>query len=262
MAAAAAVARCAPRAAPSAARCALSRHHAPPRARRRAYSGGGGWGGGWGGARSAAADALGSPVYWLLGANVAAFAVYHTAAQSNRELHRWFNRHMVLSQSRVRAGYWDCMVGSAFFHVQPLHLLFNMMALHSFGSTAAMMLGGRTFLGLYFTSALCGSAAQLYYPTLARQLRLPAARTVHWDTSAVGASAAIAGVTTYVCCRVPRGEVMLLFIPVPNWVFVPLFVGGSLYMAYSGRDTTYAHAGHLGGAAAGFALFLARRGRF
>lgn len=229
-------------------------------ARRRAYSGaGGGAGGGW---RHAAAGALGNPVNWLLGANAAVFLLFATVGQSDRRVYRWVNRHMVLSRSRVNAGYWDCLLLSTFMHLQPLHLAVNLMALHSFGNTAHTMLGARTFLALYVTSGLVGSAAQLYYPTAVRALRAPAARSVHWDTSAVGASGAIAGVTTYVCCRVPHGEVLLVVLPVKNWVFIPGFVGISAYLAWQGGESTVGHAAHLGGAAVGFALFLARRGRF
>ena len=89
---------------------------------------------------------------------------------------------------------------------------------------------------------------------------------MHWDAGAVGASGAVMGLTTYVCCRIPRGTVVLLVLPVKNWLFVPGFVGGSSYLAWCGEDTSratsWAHAAHLGGAAAGFALFLARRGRY
>lgn len=202
-----------------------------------------------------------NPVNVLIAANVAIFGTWLNL--SNDSLYnKWFSRHMVLSPSRVRAGHWDCLVGHAFMHMQPLHLLFNMLALKSFGDTAHMMLGTRTFLGLYFASAIGGGLAQLYYPTAVRKWNLPARGSVHWDQSAVGASAAIAGITMYVCSRVPQGEVVLVVLPVPNYVFVPLFIGGSAYMAYTGGDTTWAHAGHLGGALVGFALFLARRGRY
>lgn len=201
-------------------------------------------------------------MYWLIAANVGAFVVYQTAAQTDPALRRWFHRHMVVSQSRIREGHYESILGSAFFHQRPIHLLFNMIALHGFGQTAQMMLGTRTFLGLYFASAVTGSLAHLYSPTLVRQLDWPARRNVFWDVGAVGASGAIAGLTMYVCCRIPQGEVMLFFLPVKNWIFVPLFLLGSSYMAYTGDDTRLAHAGHLGGAVAGILLFLARRGRY
>lgn len=201
-------------------------------------------------------------VHVLIGLNVAAFAGYHTVAQSNREVFRFYNRHMILSPSRVTAGYVDCILGSAFMHVMPLHLFFNMMGLYTFGQTAHTMLGTRTFMGLYLASAVSGSLAQLYYPSAVRQLNMPARRSVPRDQSAVGASAAITGIMTYVCCRIPRGEVYVLIFPVPNMVFLPLLIGGSAYFAYTGGESTYSHAGHLGGALAGLALFAARRGRY
>lgn len=203
-----------------------------------------------------------NPVYWLIGINVGAFLVYHTAAQSDPALRRWFSRNMVVSQSRVREGHYGCILGSAFFHKDPLHLAFNMFTLYSFGQTAHMMLGTRAFLGLYLAAGIGGSLAHLAYPSLVRRFDMPARYRVHWDQSGVGASGAIAGLIMYVCSRIPQGEMLLMFIPLKNWLFVPLFLLGSGYAAYSGSDTRLGHAAHLGGAAVGLALYFARRGRF
>lgn len=246
---------------------ARTRQLAPRRALSDYHRRGGGYGSNTGGgpnwsyARARLGDAARNPVHWLIAANVGVFCAYH-ALRTDAWWARFFNRHMVLSPSRVRAGHWDALLGSAFMHREPLHLLLNMVALKTFGDTAAAMLGPRVFGGLYLAGALTGGLAQLYYPAAVRRFNWPARRSVHWDTAAVGASSAIAALTTYVCCRIPRGEVYVLVFPVPNWVFVPAFVGGSAYMAWAGGDTTWGHAGHLGGAAAGFALFLFRRGRY
>lgn len=201
-------------------------------------------------------------MYWLMGINIGAFLLYHTAAQSDPALKRWFSRNMVVSQSRVRQGNYACIVGSAFFHTDPLHLAFNMFTLYSFGRTAHMMLGTRTFLGLYLAAGIGGSLAHLVYPTLVRRFDMPARYRVLADQGAVGASGAIAGLIMYVCSRIPQGEMLLMFIPMKNWLFVPLFLAGSSYAAYSGSDSRLGHAAHLGGAAVGLLLYFARRGRY
>lgn len=78
----------------------------------------------------------------------------------------------------VAAGDWWRVITAAFLHAGPIHLLFNMLAVWWFGRPVEYILGPARFIGLYFASALAGSAgALLFSPT----------------TPTVGASGAIFG---------------------------------------------------------------------
>ena len=78
----------------------------------------------------------------------------------------------------VAAGDWWRIITAAFLHAGPIHLLFNMLAIWWFGRPVESVLGPARFIGVYFASALAGSAgALLFSPT----------------TPTVGASGAIFG---------------------------------------------------------------------
>ncbi len=57
--------------------------------------------------------------------------------------------------------YWQLLT-SAFSHIDPIHLGFNMLALWFLGPQLERVIGRARFLALYFVSALTGSAAVLW----------------------------------------------------------------------------------------------------
>jgi membrane associated rhomboid family serine protease len=63
----------------------------------------------------------------------------------------------------VADGAWWQLMTSAFTHVQPLHIAFNMFALYLFGPQLEMFFGRARFLALYLFSALTGSAAVYWF---------------------------------------------------------------------------------------------------
>ena len=191
----------------------------------------------------------------LLAANCAVFAAYwHLDPDS--PWRRPFMRYLVLRPSVVRKGEYWSLLGSVFTHLSPLHLGLNMLALHGFGTAALGLLGPGAMVGLYTAAGIAGSLAQVSYPTVARALGAPAASAVDMDEPAVGASGAIAGLISYVCLRLPAGMVYILVLPLPNRVFLPLFIGGSAWLAWSGGASSVGHASHLGGALVGALMAL------
>jgi membrane associated rhomboid family serine protease len=65
----------------------------------------------------------------------------------------------------IDQGDWWRVVTSAFTHVSPVHLVFNMLALLVFGSELERQLGRARYLTVYLVSALGGAAAiQLFAP--------------------------------------------------------------------------------------------------
>lgn len=199
-----------------------------------------------------------APVYALIAANVAVFLAHEFVAKPNPRWRRWYNRHFVLSNSRFRA---DPLVllSSNFAHVGLVHLAMNMFTLYSFGRSTLSMLGPARFLGLYAAAGAAGSAAHLAATAYLPRSRWPAAATTGRDDAAVGASGAIAGLVCYTATRAWRGSVYVFIVPVPNAVFVPAFVLGSLYLTlFQGGAGHWAHAAHAGGALTGVAYAAAR----
>jgi membrane associated rhomboid family serine protease len=199
------------------------------------------------------------PVYALIAANVGVFG-YFFATSNKSSSRRAFSEHFVLSNSRFeRRPY--VLLTSMFAHMDPFHLGMNMFTLWSFGSATLDMLGTRRFLALYFAGGLAGSLAHLayskYMPRYGR--RWPAAYSVRRDDAAIGASAGVTALTMYTATRLFRSQTVLFVLPVPNVLFVPLFVGGSVYFCLEGNEGgRFAHAAHLGGAAVGIGIALTR----
>ena len=61
----------------------------------------------------------------------------------------------------VADGEWYRLITSAFLHATPLHLALNMLVLWIFGSALESAVGRGRFIGVYFVSALAGSAGAL-----------------------------------------------------------------------------------------------------
>ncbi len=137
------------------------------------------------------------------------------------------------------------MVTSAFIHADLFHLLFNMIALYSFGPLLESRLGIVGYLVLYF-----GSLAASDWFVLQMKRDQLAYR-------AVGASGAISGVIFAFILFAPLSKIYVFFIPVgiPAFVVGGIFLAVSLYFMDGGpngkNDSLIGHEAHLAGAVAG-----------
>jgi membrane associated rhomboid family serine protease len=114
-----------------------------------------------------------------------------------------------------------------------------MVGLFFFGPRLEARLGGRRFLGLYFTSGLMGAVASAMTP----------------NALIVGASGAIFGVLYGFARYWPRERVYIWgVLPVEIWLLVTLYTAFSVFGALWGGGGV-AHFAHLGGFVGGF-LFL------
>ena len=126
-----------------------------------------------------------------------------------------------------------------FLHAGFLHLLFNMVGLFFFGPRLEARLGGRRFLGLYFSSGLMGAVLSVITP----------------NALIIGASGAVYGVILGFARYWPREKVYVWgVLPVEVWLLVVAFTAISLFGATQ-RGSGVAHFAHLGGFLGGF-LFL------
>ena len=119
------------------------------------------------------------------------------------------------------------------------HIFFNMLSLFFFGPRVEDRLGGKAFLGLYFTSGIAGAL-----------LSIPVGYPI------IGASGAIFGVLLAYAWFWPRNQMLIWgIIPIEARWMVLLMTGISLYFGFGGGGGNVAHFAHLGGFVGGY-LFL------
>jgi len=140
------------------------------------------------------------------------------------------------------------LITSAFLHVDMLHLLFNMMALLSFGPVVERLLGTDGMIVIYVGSILASKLVAIY-----NNRTNPA-------YSAVGASGAVSGVILSFCLFFPFDNIYLLGLPFG----IPALLFGVGYMALSAQlmgnaNRVIGHEAHLGGAAGGILLTILMR---
>jgi membrane associated rhomboid family serine protease len=153
---------------------------------------------------------------------------------------------------------WATIFTSMFLHGGWLHLGGNMLFLWIFGNNIEDLLGRGRFLLLYLSA---GAAA-----AMVQALSAP-----HSTVPMIGASGAIAGVLGAYLLTYPRANVhcfvwLVIFfwiVSVPAWVLLGLWFGMQLIsgLAVGPHDPGVAFWAHIGGFAAGIALYLVLRPR-
>lgn len=130
----------------------------------------------------------------------------------------------------IADGAWWQLLTSAFMHVQPWHIGFNMLALWVLGPQLESVLGRARFLALYFVSALAGSV------------------TVYWlaatNTSTLGASGAIFGLMGALLLAVWRLG--------GNPRSILFWLGANVVLTFTMSSISWQ--GHLGGLAGGLVV--------
>lgn len=169
----------------------------------------------------------------LLVANVAFFLVVLVGGQAPRLAA--FVDALVLVPALIPQRPWT-IVTYAFLHADLLHLLFNMIALYFFGPRLENALGGRRFLGLYFTSLAAAALASVLTPFAA----------------VVGASGAVFGVLFGFAKYWPRDRIYLWgIVPIEARWLIVLLAAYSIYGGLTGGGNI-AHFAHLGGLVGGW----------
>lgn len=181
-----------------------------------------------------------------------------------------------------------------FMHGNLMHILFNMFALYSFGTTLEQFWGGKKFLFFYISCGLGAAALHTLVNYFQVQNGFEALREtglsdaaiyefvntgkIQYDSSAVnesvlqslfdafntpavGASGAIYGLLVAFAFMFPDTGLMLLFVPFPIKAkyFVPGLLLLDLFLGVSGKSifgggSGIAHFAHIGGAVIGFLM--------
>jgi membrane associated rhomboid family serine protease len=160
------------------------------------------------------------------------------------------------------------------------HILFNMFALYTFGSSLEYLFGSKRFLNFYLITGLGALALQMLVQAV-EVYQIAGSITIDVDTfrgspenirklqeiyfgPMVGASGAIFGLLVAFGYLYPNAELFILFIPAPVKAkyIIPIYIVLELVLGvaqFSGDSV--AHFAHLGGALFGFVLLKAWRVR-
>ena len=155
------------------------------------------------------------------------------------------DKYFALSVEGLRHGYVWQLVTFQFMHsvANPMHLLFNCLAIYVFGREVEEALGRKSFLTLYFASGIVGGLCQALAGVL-----LPS----QFGGAVVGASAGAFGLTAAFAMLFPE-QVLLLFFVIPlraKYLLLLSLVVAVIGIVLPSRSVTgprIADAAHLGG---------------
>lgn len=137
------------------------------------------------------------------------------------------------------------MISSGFLHVNPQHLIFNMLSLYFFAPVVSGLLGDLNFVIIYLGSLLLGNLLSYFF------------HKNEYHYTAVGASGAVMGIIYSSILLQPGMSLNMFFIPIP----IPSYVFGVGYLLYSiygmrAKADNIGHDAHFGGAIGGYILTL------
>lgn len=136
-------------------------------------------------------------------------------------------------------GFVHTLLTCAISHIEPYHILFNMLFFWYLGRDVEAFYGRRNFVVLYVFAAVMCSLAQLGLNFLRGT-----------DVPMLGASGSVMGVAVVAAFLYPSKPMTFWFFPIKLWQLVALYVVLDLCGVVRGGFGV-ANAGHLGGALAG-----------
>jgi membrane associated rhomboid family serine protease len=150
----------------------------------------------------------------------------------------------------VKKGQWWRFITCGLIHADFGHLFFNMLSLYFFGPCVeegfVQLFGenGKWIYLLLYVSALVVSLLPTYFKN-----------QDSYSYRSLGASGAVSAVIFAGLMLVPTATIYLYFIPMPGFVFAPLYLIFSMYMEKKGRDNIN-HSAHLWGSLYGLAFVI------
>jgi membrane associated rhomboid family serine protease len=191
--------------------------------------------------------------HWRFSATVSLLIVLVVAFVLQKSVFRNIEGdYLALSLAGLKHGYVWQLLTFQFLHANPLHLVFNGLALWSFGREVEEVLGKPRFLTLYFLSGAIGGLVQALLSLVSQSL---------FGGEVLGASAGVFGVVAAFAMIAPnRMLTMFLFfvLPVNMKAKVLLWASGALALLGMFLPGIFgqkiAHAAHLGGILTGVAF--------
>lgn len=135
------------------------------------------------------------------------------------------------------------LITSGFLHGDWMHLAFNMISFYSFSQVLEINLDTIQLLGVYFGSMIIGNVFSYYI------------HQKEFNYSAIGASGAVSGAIYCAVLLEPNIRLLVLFIPMPGYVFAIVYLLYSIF-GMKGKFDNIGHTAHFGGAIGGLLLTL------
>ena len=145
---------------------------------------------------------------------------------------------LLFDRSRVQRGEYYRLLSSGLVHLDVSHLLFNLFSFYSFSLSFEYHLGSLATVLIYISSIIVGGFPSLF--------------SSKGFGRALGASGGVAGLI-YAHVLLLEGGSIFIFpipVPIPDWLFAILYIGGSYYLMKAGRSRI-GHDAHLAGAFTG-----------
>jgi membrane associated rhomboid family serine protease len=142
---------------------------------------------------------------------------------------------------------WHRIISSGFIHGNDTHLIFNMIALYSFGTYVESSFvqifqnkGLTLYVVMYFSAIAIADVYQLF------------TRKNDYSYRSLGASGGVSAIVFASILLNPFGKILLFFIlPIPAYIFGPLYLIYCTYAARRGGDNID-HTAHFTGSIFGF----------
>lgn len=138
-----------------------------------------------------------------------------------------------------------------FLHADPMHVLFNMLAVAMFGASLEFTWGSRRYLTYYLVCVVGAGLCQLVVSTW-----MVTSSGMLYPT--IGASGGVFGLLLGYGLLFPQRRVMLLIPPIPMRARTLVIVYGALelLLGFTGLQPGVAHFAHLGGMLFGWLMIL------
>ena len=192
-------------------------------------------------------------VLWvLLGLNAAVYVAWQAALrQPGDAAVDFMAANFRVSLDLVAEGRVWTLLTCAFSHVDPGHLMLNMLALWVFGRDVLLRIGSFAFVHLYVVGGILASLGHIAWQI--------ASSDEASGVAALGASGSVMAISVLYAAMFPKRILLVGFlVPMPAAVAVAAYIVLDIVGAFGGVNDRVAHAAHLGGAAYGLAYWLLR----
>lgn len=176
----------------------------------------------------------------LIAINVAVFVLQHLAKLDAE----FISTHFAASVDETFRHYklWQLLTAT-FFHASPWHLIMNMWFFWIVARDMEPLYGSRDFLAFYLSAAIFSTLVWLLFMVVS-----------HQPATMIGASGAVMAVVALFTMYYPRREIIFMFIPMPMWMVLTIFLVLPLLSILGGGSSNVAVESHLAGT--GFAFLF------
>ncbi len=105
------------------------------------------------------------------------------------------------------------LLTATFFHASPWHLIMNMWFFWIVARDMEPLYGSRDFLAFYLSAAIFSTLVWLLFMVVS-----------HQPATMIGASGAVMAVVALFTMYYPRREIIFMFIPMPMWMVLTIFL--------------------------------------